>query len=37
MEFNAKKCKVLEMGKSKRRPTGNYKMGGEVLQKATEE
>lgn len=37
MEFNAKKCKVLEMGKSKRRPSGNYNMGGEALHKAHEE
>ncbi|MCP3680120.1 MAG: reverse transcriptase family protein, partial [Gammaproteobacteria bacterium] len=37
MEFNAKKCKVLEMGKSRRRPKGKYSMGGEVLQEATEE
>lgn len=37
MKFNAGKCKVLEMGKSNRRPSGNYSMGGEVLQKAPEE
>ena len=37
MEFNAKKCHVVEMGKSIRRPTGTYTMGEDLMQKATEE
>ena len=27
LEFNAKKCHVMEMGKSKRRPIWKYRMG----------
>lgn len=37
MEFNARKCHVMEMGKSKGRPSGNYKLGEGILQKVTEE
>ena len=36
LEFNAKKYHVLEMGKSKRRPSWTYKMG-EVIAKQREE
>ena len=36
LEFNAKKCHVMEMGKSKTRPTWKYKMG-EVIMKSREE
>ena len=37
LEFNAKKCHVMEMGKSKRRPTFDYKMGRETILKSREE
>ena len=37
LEFNAKKCHVMEMGKSKTRPTWEYKMGEEVIMKSREE
>ncbi len=37
LEFNAKKCHVMEMGKSKRRPTFDYKMGRETIVKRREE
>ena len=37
LEFNAKKCHVMEMGKSKRRPTFDYKMGRETIVKSREE
>ncbi len=37
LEFNAKKCHVLEMGRSSRRITWNYKMGEEVITKKKEE
>ena len=36
LEFNAKKCHVMEMGKSKTRPTWEYKMGEEVIMKSRE-
>ena len=36
LEFNTKKCHVLEMGKSARRPAWNYKMGEEVITKRKE-
>lgn len=36
-EFNAKKCHVLEMGKSSRRPTYNCKMGQELIMKRKKE
>ena len=36
MEFNAKKCKVMEMGKSSKRQTGNYSMGNEWINKTKE-
>ena len=29
LEFNAKKCHIMELGKSKRRPVWNYIMMGE--------
>ena len=37
LEFNAKKCHVMEMRKSKTRPTWEYKMGDEVIMKSREE
>ena len=37
MEFNVKKCKVMEFGKSKRRMHYEYKMGEETLKKVKEE
>ena len=37
MEFNTKKCHVFEMGKSKKRPTGTYKIGRETITKSEEE
>ena len=37
LEFNAKKCHVMEMGKSQTRPTWEYKMGEEVIMKSREE
>ena len=36
LEFNTQKCRVLEMGKSKRRPSWTYNMG-EVIAKRREE
>ena len=35
--INAKKCHLMEMGKSKTRPTWEYKMGEEVIMKSREE
>ena len=37
MEFNAKKCHVLEMGVSDKRPNWTYKIGNEVISKKREE
>ena len=37
LEFNAKKCRVLEIGKSRRRPSWDYRMGGEQIIKSKEE
>ena len=37
LEFDAKKCHIMEMGKSKRRPVWNYKMGEEQILKTEEE
>ncbi len=37
MEFNAKKSHVMEMGKSEKRPSWKYKMGGEEIIKVQEE
>ena len=37
MEFNAKKCHVMKLGKSKNRPTNSYKMGNENLKEVQEE
>ena len=37
MEFNIKKCSVMEFGKSERRIRGNYLLGDEKIQKRTEE
>ena len=37
LEFNTQKCRVLEMGKSKRRPSWTYKMGKAVIAKRREE
>ena len=35
MEFNTKKCSMLEFGKSKCRPIGTYKLGEVNIQKGT--
>ena len=37
MEFNAKKCKVMELGKSKRRQTRSYTMGDVEIKKTKDE
>ena len=37
LEFNTRKCHTMEMGKSKRRPTWEYKMGGVNILKSNEE
>ena len=37
MEFNAKKCHVLEMGVSDKRPNWTYKIGNEAINKKKEE
>ena len=37
LDFNAKKCHVMEIGKSKRRPKSSYKMGQEEIPKTREE
>ena len=37
MEFNTKKCSVVEFGRSTRRPRGIYSMGNECIKKKTEE
>ena len=37
MEFNTKKCHLLEMGKSEVRPTYTYKMGDAVILRESEE
>ncbi len=37
LEFNIKKCHVMEMGRSKRRPSWEYKMGGITIPKSKEE
>ena len=37
MEFNTKKCHVLEVGKSKKRPTWTYELGKETITKSKEE
>ena len=37
MEFNAKKCHVLEMGKSTIRPSWTYKLGENIISVAKEE
>ncbi len=37
MEFNIKKCSVIEFGKSMRRPRGIYTMGNECTKKKTKE
>ena len=37
LEFNARKCHAMEIGKSKKRPSWNYKMGGETVTKSKEE
>lgn len=37
LKFSAKKCHVLEFGKSKNRPLWTYKMGGETIIKSREE
>ena len=37
LEFNAKKCHVMEMGKGKRRPVWDYKMGQDTIMKSNKE
>ena len=37
LKFSAKKCYVLEFGKSKKRPSWTYKMGEETIIKSREE
>ena len=37
LEFNTKKCHTMEMGRSKKRPTWEYKMGGVNILKSKEE
>ena len=37
MEFNIKKCSVMEFGKSGKRLKGNYSLGNETITKKTEE
>ena len=37
MEFNFNKCCVLEMGKSKNRPVGEYRMGDNIINRAEKE
>ena len=37
LDFNARKCHVMEIGRSKNRPTWEYKMGEEVIMKSKEE
>ncbi len=37
MQFNTNKCHVLEMGKSKNRPSWDYKLGNESISKARKE
>ena len=37
MEFNTEKCSLMEMGKSSRRLTRNYKMGNTFISRRTEE
>ena len=37
LEFNAKKCHVMEFGKSKKRPSWTYKMGAETILRSKEE
>ena len=37
MEFNAKKCHVIEFGKSIHRPRGTYRLGGQLLEKSESE
>lgn len=37
MDFNVKKCSVMEFGKSKKRITWEYKMGNDVIKRTTSE
>ena len=37
LEFNAKKCHVMELGKSKTRPKWSYKIGQEEIPRTKEE
>ena len=37
LDFNTKKCHVMELGKSKRRPKWSYKMGQEEILTTKEE
>ena len=37
LKFNVKKCHILEIGRSKKRPTWNYTMGDKVMEKRKEE
>ncbi len=36
-DFNVKKCHVMELGKSRRKPSWTYKMGNEEITKVPEE
>ena len=37
MEFNTRKCHLLEMGTSRKRPTWIYKMGNDIISRVNEE
>lgn len=37
IEFNTRKCSVMEIGKSKKRTSGNYTMGNESIRKTSME
>ena len=37
MEFNTKKCSIIEFGKSKRRQRGIYSLGDDNINKKTED
>ena len=37
MEFNTKKCGVMEMGQGERQPRWTYRMGKEVINKGSVE
>ncbi len=37
MQFNVRKCHVMEMGKSAMRPAWTYKMRNDIILRSTEE